>query len=247
VDACGSEPTDTKGKLLGRKVGSSNPFSKKAELCFIINSMSRDSWPVVLANAAQQQPVDHPSDLLADALRADKAALNRLVRAEIPRVERLLVRILGPRSDLPDLVQTVFLELCRALPSFRGDSTFSTFVGGITVRVARRTMRPSLWLVRRSPMPDSSEAKGPDPEASAELGESIRRSQRVLQKLSPDKRIAFSLWAFEGMEMQAIAEMMGASLSATRSRVFYAQKELRRHAATDPYLRDLLGADDVDR
>jgi RNA polymerase sigma-70 factor (ECF subfamily) len=207
--------------------------------------MSRDSRPVVIANAVSPSS-EAPSDVLADALRADPAALNRLVRAEIPRVERLLLRILGPRNDLPDLVQTVFLELCRALPTFRGESTFSTFVGGITVHVARRTMRPNLWLVRRSPMPSEAATGASDPERSTELTERVRRSQRVLEKLSPDKRIAFALWAFEGMDMQSIADVTGASLSATRSRVFYAQKELRAHAAKDPYLRELLGADDDD-
>lgn len=176
-------------------------------------------------------------------MRSDPAVLNRIVRAEIPRVERLLMRILGPREDLADLVQTVFLELCRALPTFRGESTFSTFVGGITVMVARRAMRPKLWLVRRLTMPNDTAAVGSDPERSTETTERVRRVQRVLDKLSPDKRIAFALWAFEGLDMQSIADMTGASLSATRSRVFYAQKELRAHAARDPYLQELLGAD----
>ena len=158
-------------------------------------------------------------------------------------MERLLIRILGPRNDLADLVQTVFLELCRALPTFRGESTFSTFVGGITVFVAKRAMRPNLWLVRRSAIPTYAAAEGSNPERSTEMTERVRRSQRALDKLSPDKRIAFALWAFEGMDMQSIAEMTGTSLSATRSRVFYAQKELRAHAANDPYLRELLGAE----
>jgi len=204
--------------------------------------MSRDSQPVAAPNVAMR-PSDEPSDQLADAMRSDPVALNRFVRAEIPRVERLLVRILGPRNDLADLVQTVFLELCRALPNFRGESSFSTFVGGITVHVARRAMRPNLWLVRRLAMPSDAAAIGSDPERSTEMTERVRRSQRVLEKLSPDKRIAFALWAFEGMDMQSIADMTGASLSATRSRVFHAQKELRAHAARDPYLQELLGAD----
>ncbi len=206
---------------------------------FIIEGVSRDSWPVALAHTAEDLAGAYDG-LLADALAGDAGALDRLVRAEIPRVERLLVRMLGPRSDLGDLVQTVFLELCRALPSFRGDSKFSTFVGGITVRVARRTMRPSLWLARRGELPHAPAAQSADPERSMELAERIRRSQRILEKLSADKRIAFALWAFEGMEMDDIAQLTGASVSAVRSRVFYAQKELRRFAERDPYLRDLL-------
>ncbi len=204
--------------------------------------MSRDPPPVVAANAVSP-PSETPSDLVADAMRADPVALNRLVRAEIPRVERLLLRILGPRNDLADLVQTVFLELCRALPTFRGESSFSTFVGGITVFVAKRAMRPNLWLVRRSEIPTHAAAEGHNPERSTELTERVRRSQRALEKLSADKRIAFALWAFEGMDMQSIADMTGSSLSATRSRVFYAQKELRAHAARDPYLMEFLGAE----
>lgn len=204
--------------------------------------MSRDSHPVAVPNVAGT-PSEAPSEQFADAMRADPAALNRFVRAEIPRVERLLLRILGPRNDLADLVQTVFLELCRALPNFRGESTFSTFVGGITVCVARRAMRPNLWLVRRLVMPTDAAAAGHDPERATEMTERVRRSQRVLEKLSPDKRIAFALWAFEGMDMQSIAEMTGASLSATRSRVFHAQKELRAHAARDPYLQEFMGTD----
>lgn len=211
---------------------------------FIISRVSRDSQRVAPTQTVDVDPLACDS-LLARAMRADPVALNTLVRQEIPRVERLLVRMLGPRADLADLVQTVFLELCRALPTFRGESSFSTFVGGITVCVAKRAMRPSLWFSRRLPMPDAAQDNGPNPERSAELSERVRRSQRVLEKLSPDKRIAFALWAFEGMDMQAIATLTGASLSATRSRVFYAQKELRRHAASDPYLLDLLGGENV--
>ncbi len=207
--------------------------------------MSRDSQPVIVPNIATT-PSEASSDRLGEAMRADPVALNRFVRAEIPRVERLLLRILGPRNDLADLVQTVFLELCRALPNFRGESTFSTFVGGITVCVAKRAMRPNLWLVRRLHMPSDPASEGSDPERSTETTERVRRSQRVLEKLSPDKRIAFALWAFEGMDMQSIADMTETSLSATRSRVFYAQKELRAHAARDPYLQELLGADHDD-
>ena len=74
----------------------------------------------------------------ASAAAPDRAReLDALLRAELPRVERLLVRILGPRQDLDDLVQTVFFEVLRAWPKFRGDSSASTFVGGIAVRVGR--------------------------------------------------------------------------------------------------------------
>jgi RNA polymerase sigma-70 factor (ECF subfamily) len=170
----------------------------------------------------------------------DVEALDTLVRAELPRVARLLTRILGPRADLSDLVQVVFLELCSALPRFRGESSFSTFVGGITVRVARRAMRPTAWWSRQRPLDDALADGRASPERSAEIAQGIRSCQLALERLSPDKRIAFTLWAFDDMDVPQIAELTGASVSATRSRIFYAQKELRKRAAIDPFLRELL-------
>jgi RNA polymerase sigma-70 factor (ECF subfamily) len=175
----------------------------------------------------------------------DAARLEGIARQELPRVERLLRRLLGPRSDMEDLVQTVFLETCRALPGFRGDSSISTFVGGITVRVARRAMRPSAWarLRSREPMPTLVSSDRPDRGAIA--AEQLRRVERVLETLSADKRIAFSLWALEGMDPQSIAELTGASLAATRSRIFYAQKALREAARRDAYLAELVEGSDA--
>lgn len=166
--------------------------------------------------------------------------LERLVERELPRVERLLVRMLGPRSDLEDLVQTVFLEVCRALPRYRGDSTLSTFVGGITVHVAQRAMRPLAFFRFRAPLAEDFASPGPSPEHDTRRARTMKHMRRALERIAPKKRIAFCLWALEGMEPAQIAELTGASLSATRSRIFYAQKELRRLAERDPVLCEAL-------
>jgi RNA polymerase sigma-70 factor (ECF subfamily) len=166
--------------------------------------------------------------------------MERIARREMPRVEGLLRRMLGPRADLDDLVQNVFLEMCRALPNFRGESSISTFVGGITVRVARRAMRPSAWARFRGPMPEAPPV-GPDrPHDNVVAGEQLRRLDIALSKISPDKRVAFVLWAVDGKDVETIATMVGASVPATRSRIHYAQKELKVLAVADPYLKDLV-------
>ena len=183
--------------------------------------------------------------LVAHARAGDRAALETLVRQELPRVERLLRRMLGRRGDMEDLVQNVFMELFRALPGFRGESSFSTFVGGITVRIAMRAMRPSAWWRLRGDMPEQVPTASADPARAAVASEQLRRVHDALQRISPKKRIAFSLWALEGMEVENVAETMGASVAATRSRIFYAQKELKAVAADDPYLRELIGEPDV--
>lgn len=171
---------------------------------------------------------------------SEAADIERIARRELPRVEGLLRRMLGRRSDLDDLVQNVFLEMCRALPNFRGESSISTFVGGITVRVARRAMRPSAWARFRGPMPEAPPV-GPDrPEDNVVAGEQLKRLDAALAKISADKRIAFVLWAVDGRDVETIAGMVGASVPATRSRIHYAQKELKALAAADPYLKDLV-------
>ncbi len=178
------------------------------------------------------------------ALRlGEPAALERVARAESPRVRGLLYSLLGPRADLEDLMQTVFLEVCRALPSFRGDSSVSTFVAGICVRVARRAMRPSAWTRRRVEWQGEPLAHD-DPEHSAAVAEQLRRVHAALERLSSKKRAAFLLWSLEGLDVRSIADVMQASVPATKSRILYAQRELRRRAERDPYLRDLIeGAD----
>jgi RNA polymerase sigma-70 factor (ECF subfamily) len=184
------------------------------------------------------------SESLDRARAGDPRELEAIARRELPRVERLLRRLLGHRNDIEDLVQNVFVEMCKALPTFRGDSTISTFVGGITVRVARRAMRPSAWVRFRSPMPEEAPAGPHRTDDNAVAVEQLRRLDAALAKIGPDKRIAFVLWAVEGKDAETIAKMTGASVPATRSRIFYAQKELKALAASDPYLADLVeGAD----
>jgi RNA polymerase sigma-70 factor, ECF subfamily len=186
---------------------------------------------------------DSPS--LDRARSGDPKELEAIARRELPRVAGLLRRLLGPRHDMEDLVQNVFVEMCKSLPNFRGDSTVSTFVGGITVRIARRAMRPTAWVRFRSPMPEEAPA-GPDrPHDNVIATEQLRRLDAVLAKIGADKRIAFVLWAVEGKDVDTIAKMVGASVPATRSRIHYAQKELRAMAASDPYLADLVEGSDV--
>lgn len=184
---------------------------------------------------------DAEDALVARARAGDASALDALARRELPRVERLLSRLLGPRKDLEDWVQIVFVELMRSLDKFRGDSQFSTFVGGITVQVARRAMRPSAWDRRKRPMPEIE----PEHPSSAVDEHAHRRAQvralhRALADLSEDHRVSLLLWALEGLEPKDIAEMTGATVSATRSRIWWAQKHLKRAARSEPLLAELL-------
>lgn len=177
------------------------------------------------------------------AREGDARALDWVVRSQWDRVERLLRRILGPRQDLEDLVQSTFLETLRALPSYRGESAFSTFVSGIAVHVARRAMRPSLIIQRRVALEPTVERAAIDTapaDARAHEAEALRRVRKVLERVAEPKRVAFLLWALGGIDVQEIATMMAASVAATRSRIYHAQRELQRLSARDPYLSEWL-------
>jgi RNA polymerase sigma-70 factor (ECF subfamily) len=174
------------------------------------------------------------------ALQTDSSAAD-LVRLELPRVERLLGRMLGPRADLEDLVQNVFVEACRAFGHYRAEGSPGAFVGGIAVRVARRAMRGTAFSRRRADLDAEPASASLNPEDAYVQREQLRVVQHALEKLAPKKRIAFTLWAFEGLEPQEIAQLTQASLAATRSRIFYAQKELRALAERSPALREALG------
>jgi RNA polymerase sigma-70 factor (ECF subfamily) len=172
------------------------------------------------------------------AQRGEPAAVDWLVREHWVRVERLLVRMFGRRQDLEDLVQTTFLETLRALPSFRGDSSLSTFICGIAVRVGLRARRPRK-VERESQsydLVDEPASQGPSAERAFERAEALRRVQDILTRLSEPKRVAFLLWAVEGLHVNDVANAMQASVPATRSRIFYAQRALKLAAARDPYL-----------
>ncbi|MDD9945248.1 MAG: sigma-70 family RNA polymerase sigma factor [Myxococcales bacterium] len=178
------------------------------------------------------------------ASRGDARAQERLVREQWPRAEGLLRRMLGPRQDLEDLLQTVFLETFRALPRYEGRSQLSTFVGGISVRVAMRAMRTQRRSPARAPLPEHLAAPDRGPEHQAHAADLLRRVRELLAELTEVKRCAFTLWALSGLSVPEIAELMEASVPATRSRIFYAQRELRALANDQPELQDLLGGND---
>jgi RNA polymerase sigma-70 factor, ECF subfamily len=175
------------------------------------------------------------------AQAGDPAALDWLVRRHSALVERLLLRILGRRQDMDDLIQNTFVEALRALPSFRADSAIASFVAGITIRVARRALRPRLVTRFQTELAEEAQGDG-QPLADAQLAGQRRlaRVRAALARLAEPKRVAFLLWSLEGLSPEKIAVLMDATLSATRSRIHYAQKELLARAEKDAVLHEWL-------
>lgn len=183
---------------------------------------------------------------LVEACRADDPkAIERLYRLHAGTVERTMLRIVGPTPDLEDLVQTTFLETIKTLGRFRGHASLKTWVTRIAVHVAHHHLRAG--KVRRHVDLEVVE----DTEFVAEhhdVGRGIddrRLAQKLhalLDQIKPKKRIALLLFVVEGRPVEEVAALMGATQTATRSRVFFAKRELRALIAQDPELSDMAAA-----
>jgi RNA polymerase sigma-70 factor (ECF subfamily) len=180
---------------------------------------------------------------LVEAARGGEAnAFRELFRLHLSRVHRIVYRLVGRSPDLDDLVQTVFVEGFRSLPSFRGDSLFSTWLGRIAVRVTMRAVkRPALSLVPleavAEPQHDGARA---DEAASSRQG--LAHLDALLAALKPKKRAAFVLHVLEGYSVDETAAMVGASVAAVKVRIHDARRELERRARKDPWFAELLAA-----
>lgn len=179
-----------------------------------------------------------PIDLAAvsRALGGDRRAFDDLYRRHVDRVARLMARLVGAPPDREDLIQQVFLEAFRSLSAFRGDAAFSTWLYRIAVNVAHDHLR----RVRRRPQVPLGEraldelvAPATDPEQAAHRRQELGRALALLDRLKPKKRIAFVLRTVDGLSLDEIGVLVGASAPAVGQRVKHAQRELAVMIARD--------------
>jgi RNA polymerase sigma-70 factor (ECF subfamily) len=184
----------------------------------------------------------HPPELIDACRRGDKAALERVLRAHTPDLTRFLTRMIGPSADVDDLLQATLIATVSAFPRFRGEASVRTWMTRIAVNVVRehlrrpeRTRKVSLELVADEP---PSGAPGSD-----QIIDQRGRLERVyhhLNAIPAKQRVAFVLHVFEGRPMEEVAALTDASVTATKSRVFFARRALLARARKDARLRDLL-------
>jgi RNA polymerase sigma-70 factor (ECF subfamily) len=185
---------------------------------------------VLAATARPARAADLPADGdLVDRARAgERAAFEALYRRHVDASYRLLTRLLGPDADREDLTQRVWIEVFRALGRFRGDAAFTTWIHRITCHVAYEHMRSN----RRRPRPSVDVATvelgtvAGDPERAAADRQALDEALSMLGRLKPKKRIAFVLREVEGLPLDEIGRIVGATPAAVGQRVRHAQLEL---------------------
>jgi RNA polymerase sigma-70 factor (ECF subfamily) len=160
--------------------------------------------------------------------------------AHFQLVFRTLQRFGVPASQLDDALQDVFLIVCRSLTGFRGESSLTTWIFGITFRVAtaytRRLRRQGQPLELSAELRDD---RAPDPHELASRGEAVTALYAALAELDPDKRAVFILAEFEQLSVPEIAVIVGVNANTAASRLRAARKQfelvVRRLRARDEW------------
>lgn len=166
--------------------------------------------------------------LVARCQQGDPAAFRQLFDEHVAGVHRHLSLLLGPGTDVEDLVQLVFLNVFQSIKRFRGQSAFSTWLFRITVNVARQEIRHR-GRVRRlqGAVSDAGKVRPDRMETTPERDLTTKQQiYAILGQLSWKKRETFVLYTYEGYSLDEIAQLLGSSVSTIGSRLQSARKEI---------------------
>lgn len=175
--------------------------------------------------------------------RGDKNAFNLLVTKYQHKVANLVSRYVKNQSDVPDIVQEAYIKAYRALPNFRGDSAFYTWLYRIAVNCAKNHMvagnrKPpgSDIEIEDAEIYDSGEAlrENASPEKLLLTNEIKKVIFDTIEQLPEDLRTAINLRELEGLSYEEIATIMECPVGTVRSRIF------RARDAVDKKIRPLL-------
>jgi RNA polymerase sigma-70 factor (ECF subfamily) len=177
------------------------------------------------------------AELILRAQRGDLAAFDRLMEGVQGKIYALLYNMTSSREDAEDLLQEVFIKAHKALPKFRGQSSFYTWVYRIAVNrainfVKKRKKRQGLSLddldsgIERDPALVEM-AGNETPDRAIRLKELQEKLNTALQSLSEKHRTVVIMHDIQGMPHHEIADVIGCSPGTVRSRLFYARRELQ--------------------
>lgn len=188
--------------------------------------------------------MDPDRALIERAQAGDAAAFREIFRAHRADVSRVVFRMIGPGPEVEDVVQEVFLHVYRSLPSFRGESRFSTWLYRLAVNVSRMHLRKGRSRPRFADVevPESPREGVPHetPDVIVERQERVRTLYRLLDRLSDKKREVLVMHDFDGVPAKEIAEIVGVPVLTVRTRLFYARKELYAAMTEEPSLAQVM-------
>ena len=183
---------------------------------------------------------DADAQLVARAKSGDARAFEMLVIKYQRRIERLIARMVRDVDLVQDMAQESFIRAYRALPQFRGDSAFYTWLYRITVNTAKKALvdlkrDPLVTESARAASNDDDDetsrverelTDGETPEALLASKEIAQAVNAAIEALSEDLRQAITLREIEGLSYEEIAELMNCPIGTVRSRIFRARESI---------------------
>jgi len=199
--------------------------------------MNSAAFPMTWTSPGALSSLDDEG-LVTRSRSGDTESFNQLVRRWERPIFALAYRTLGREEDARDVTQETFLRAFRALPGFKGDAKFSSWLYRIALNLCRDWMRRD----RRTPMvavPEGVEihelaaekqevASVEDLAARAELSEAVAKAMKLLP---PEQRTAIILKEYHGLTFQEIADLMNCPLSTAKTRLYQGLTLLRRNLA----------------
>src|SRR6476620_3623316 len=181
--------------------------------------------------------VDAP--LLERVKQGDVKAFEMLVVKYQRRIERLIGRMVRDVDLVPDSAQETFIRAYRAIPQFRGDSAFYTWLYRIAVNTAKKSLMelkrdPLITETARASRDDDDETSRVENELSdGETPDAVLASKQIatavnlaIDSLSEELRQAITLREIEGLSYEEIAELMNCPIGTVRSRIFRAREAI---------------------
>jgi RNA polymerase sigma-70 factor (ECF subfamily) len=168
--------------------------------------------------------------------QGDTEAFATLVERHQRTIFNLLYRMLGDYDDAAEVAQEAFLSAYRSIKSFRGDSSFSTWLYRIAVNHANTRRKSLAQSQQRSALMESLEpvgAGGPDPAAAMERKELRERVQAALNGLEAEDATIILLRDLQDVPYETVADMLGIPIGTVKSRLHRARRALK--ARLTPY------------
>lgn len=220
---------------MGRRTNPYGPGPSPPSIDFALFSQTDAPWPDV----AFDEEIE--AKLIERLVARDERAFNELVQAYGRRVSALVLRMLGNRAEAEDLTQEVFVQVFKAIGTFRGDSKLSTWIYRIAVNLCKN--RSKYLRVRHAGEQDELEAvaervplgqatkanvaqiERPD---EAMAGKQVERIvQNAILQIDPTFRECLILRDVEELSYEEIEQITGLPAGTVKSRIFRARAQLK--------------------
>jgi len=185
--------------------------------------------------------------MVAGCRAGDATSLEQFFATHVRYVERVISRLTGPTPDLEDLVQTTFIQAFQSFGRYRGEASLKTWVTRIAVHTALHQLRSGVRRMLPLELVGADEPNDPAEPADQQAAnrQLARRLHALLDRIAPKKRVAFLLYTIEDYSIEEVAALTEASKAATKSRIWFARRELMAMVKGQPDLQQLVEASGV--